>query len=71
MRTVEVSIPGGQVVRLRMESDPEGRPLRLTISRGFSDALEAPVSRPPAAVVVPGDRVGELVDALQGLEASP
>lgn len=63
LRARDVKLAGGDVLRVQMECDDDGSPRRLFIGRGFTDGLQG---RPP--VVVPGKKVGELVDAIRALE---
>lgn len=69
LRTATVEISGGQVLRARMEVSEDGTPLRVTISRGFPDELDRADPARSCAVVVPGDQVSDLVEALRGLGA--
>lgn len=64
LRARDVKLAGGDVLRVQMECDEDGAPLRLFIGRGFADDLQA--AQPP--VVIPGDRIGELVEALRELQ---
>lgn len=68
LRARDIRLAGGDVLRVQLESDGDGTPIRLHLSRGFADGLTGGPGPRPSVVVVPGDRIGDLVDAIRELE---